>query len=183
LLNASGGTRLGGVRPPKKVAGDQELYAAAVNALARRAYSVFEMKQYLERRAKDSDEVGPVMARLREQRLLDDARYAFNFARFRARTRRQGRFRIQRELRARGVSDGHIEAAIEQTFRDADEALLARSVIERRLRALRGPLDQRKAASLYRVLLRSGFDTETIRRELRAATRDRAITSVADEYE
>jgi hypothetical protein len=33
---------------------------------------------------------------------------------------------------------------------------------------LRGPLDGRRAASLYRSLLRAGFSADTIRRELNA---------------
>ena len=80
------------------------------------------------------------------------------FARLRARTRWQGRYRIARELRARGVSDQHIEAAVAQAFAETDEAALVRKTIERRIRSLRGPLDARRAASLYGSLLRAGFD-------------------------
>ena len=61
--------------------------------------------------------VKTVLARLRENRYLDDARYALEFARHRAKYRRQGRFRIARELRARGVADAHIEAALDAVFR------------------------------------------------------------------
>ena len=105
------------------------------------------------------------------RRLLDDARYAAEFARLRARTRSQGRYRITRELRARGVSDQHIEAAVAQAFAETDEAALLRKTIERRIRSLRGPLDARRAASLYGSLLRAGFDAGLIRRELQAAAR------------
>jgi regulatory protein len=157
------------MRSPKKVAGEQELYAAALRALTRRAHSVFEMRTFLERRAAESDAVRNVLARLRERRLLDDARYAADFARLRARTRSQGRYRITRELRARGVSDQHIEAAVAQAFAETDEAALVRKAIERRMRAMRGPLDARRAASMYRSLLRRGFAADLIHRELQAA--------------
>jgi len=36
----------------------------------------------------------------------------------------------------------------------------------RRIKSLRGPLDERRVASLYRSLLRAGFSADTIRREL-----------------
>jgi regulatory protein len=142
------------------------LYAAALGALTRRAHSVFEMRNYLERRASDREAARRVLARLRQERLLDDARYALDFARHRARARRQGPYRITRELRARGVPDQHIEAAVAQAFAETDETLLVRKLIERRMRSLRGAFDSRKAASLYGSLLRSGFDAEMIRREL-----------------
>ena len=162
------------MRPPVKISSEQALYAAALGALARRAYSVFEMRGYLERRAAETAAARRVLARLRQEKLLDDARYALDFARHRAQARRQGRHRITRELRVRGVPDPHIEAAVAQVFAETDEAILVRKVIERRMQSLRGPFDSRKAASLYRSLLRSGFDSELIRRELRTATRGEA---------
>jgi regulatory protein len=159
------------MRSSAKLASEPALYTAAVGALARRAHSVFEMKGYLERRAAEPASARRVLARLRESKLLDDVRYALDFARHRARTRGQGRYRITRELRARGVADPHIEAAIEQVFTETDEAGLVRKFIERRIRLLRGPFDPRKAASLYGSLLRRGFDANLIRRELGPAIR------------
>jgi regulatory protein len=157
------------MRSPAKITSEQELHAAALGALARRAHSVFEMRTYLERRAADPEVARTVLARLRERRLLDDVRYAMEFARNRVRTRGQGRYRIARELRTRGVSDQNIEAALAETFAETDEALLVRKAIERKMRLLRGPFDERRAASLYRSLLRGGFDANLIRRELTPA--------------
>jgi regulatory protein len=160
------------VRPPRKVSTEEELYTAALRALTRRAHSIFEMRTYLERRAAAPAAAQRVLAHLLEAKLLDDARYALEFARHHARLRRQGRHRISRELRTRGVPDGHIEAAIAQVFAETDETMLVQKVVERRIRALRGPLDQKKTASLYRALLRAGFDTQLIHRELRRALGD-----------
>jgi regulatory protein len=132
------------------------------------------MRTYLERRADQPAAAKKVLARLREQRFLDDARYAVDFARHHAKARHQGRYRIVRELRLRGVPDPHIEAAVAQAFAETDEAVLVRKIVERRMRALRGPLDQRKVASVYRSLLRAGFDAQLIRRELRSAGNEAA---------
>jgi regulatory protein len=133
----------------------------------RRAYSVHQMRQYLERRAEDKENVGPVVARLRELNYLDDARYALEFARNHAQARRQGRFRIVRELRDRGVPDRHIEAALDAVFAETNEASLVRARLKRRFSNIRGPLDERKFASLYRSLLRAGFSSDVIRAELK----------------
>jgi regulatory protein len=166
---------------PRKTSSEAELYAAALRALMRRAHSTFELRIYLERRALDSsvekEGVRHVLARLKQENLIDDARYALDFARSRASGRRQGGRRIAMELRKRGVPDRHIDAAIAQVFADLDEAAIVRKVIERRRRSVRGPFDQRpfdknKMASLYRTLLRAGFDPGVIRRELATASRN-----------
>jgi regulatory protein len=152
----------------RKLDSEAELYAAALRALMRRAHSIFELRTYLERRAEAPIAVRRVLERLKHEKLIDDARYAIDFARSRASARRQGGRRIAQELRKRGVPDRHIDAAVAHVFADLDEAAIVRKVIERRTRSARGPLDQRKTASLYRTLLRAGFDPGVIRRELRA---------------
>jgi len=158
-------------RKARKLASEEELYAAGLRALMRRAHSVYEMRQTLERRAEEKSLARRVLERLKREGLLDDGRYARQFARQHAESRRQGRFRIARDLRARGVPDRHIEAALEEIFAETDEAVLVRKRIERRLRGLRGPLDERRVASLYRSLMRAGFSSDLIRTELRAATK------------
>jgi regulatory protein len=155
---------------PRKFDTEPELYAAALRALMRRAHSIHEMREYLGRRADDNELVSSVVAKLRERTYLDDARYALDYARAHAQSRRQGRFRIARELRSRGVPDRHIEAAVDAVFAETDEAALVRARLQRRLAHIRGPLDRRKLASLYASLLRAGFPADTVRTEIRAAT-------------
>jgi regulatory protein len=137
----------------------------------RRAHSVHEMKEYLKLRAQNPDDAAAVLQRLKEQNYIDDARYARDYARTHAQGRRQGKFRIARELRARGVADRHIEAALEAVFAETDENALVRARLERKLRRLRGPLDERKRAAIYQSLVRAGFSTDAIRAELRAAVK------------
>jgi len=138
----------------------------------RRAHSIHEMKQYLNRRADGKEAVPNVIARLREQNYLNDERYAAEFARQRTQFRRQGRFRIARELRARGVPDRYIDAALVSALAETDEAALVRARLKRKLALARGPLDQRKIASLYASLLRAGFSPDVIRAELKRASKD-----------
>lgn len=151
----------------------------------RRSYSVHEMREYLVRRAENEEHVGGVLKRLKEFQYLDDARYARDYARMHVQHRHQGKFRIARELRARGVPDKHIEAALEAAFAETDEAALVRARLERRLRQIKGPLgdplDEKTRASLYRNLLRAGFSSDVIRAELRAATKAAANTPDAAE--
>ncbi len=151
---------------------ESELYEIAVRALMRRAHSVHEMKQKLERRSDNKLLVQVVMARLKENGMIDDARYAKQFARQRTETRKQGKFRISRDLRARGVPDRHIEAALKESAEQNDEATMVRQRIERKLRAFRGEIDEKKMASIYGSLLRAGFSADVVRRELKAIVKE-----------
>jgi len=163
------------MRPaPRKFSTEEALYGAALRALMRRAHSSFQMRTYLHQRAEQPEAARRVLARLKREKLIDDSRYALEFARSRAHSRRQGPHRIARELRARGIADRHVEAAVTSVFEEVDEAALVRKLIERRMRTRKGPLDQRKTASLYRTLLRAGFDSQLIRREIRTARQDEA---------
>ena len=160
---------------PRTIDSEPVLYDAAVKILMRRAHSVSEMKKALIRRTADEDLIQKVIARLKQNGLIDDARYAKQFARQRTEIRHQGKYRVARELRARGVPDQHIETAVEEAAANSDEAAMVRQRIERKLRLFRGPdtgkkFDDKKIASLYRTLLRAGFSSDTIRRELKRAT-------------
>jgi regulatory protein len=154
------------VRPPRKRTDESELYAAALRALSGRARSVYQMRAYLEERSAEPASARRVVERLQRENLLDDARYAQEFTRSRAANRQQGRFRIARELRARGVADIHIAAALQTVFAEEDESALLCKRIERKLKLVRGALDQKRRAALYASLLRAGFSADAIRQEL-----------------
>jgi regulatory protein len=158
------------VRAPRKLGTEEQLYMSAMRALMRRAHSVYEMRQLLERRAEDETMVRAVLDRLKRDNRLDDKKFAREFARTRAAHRKQGRFRIARELRARGVPDRHIEAALDEAFAETNEDEMLAKRLERKLKFVRGPLNERKRASLYASLLRSGFSSDQIRKAMRGAT-------------
>lgn len=162
---------------PRQPDSGSSLHDAAIRALMRRAYSVHEMKQHLARRCDNEELVKLVVELLKQEGHLDDARYAKQFARQRTQIRRQGKYRIARDLRARGVPDRHIEAALVESSAETDEAAVVRQRLQRKLRAFRGPEAQKKIsdnkmASLYRSLLRAGFPADVVRRELKSLTRE-----------
>jgi regulatory protein len=157
---------------PRQIETESVLYDTAIKILMRRAHSVSEMKKALIRRTANEDLIQKVIARLKQNGYIDDARYAKQFALQRTEVRKQGKFRVARDLRARGVPDRHIEAALEEAAQNTDEAAVVRQRIERKLRASRGEIDDRKLASLYRSLLRSGFSADVIRRQLKSLTRE-----------
>lgn len=157
---------------PRQMETEAELYEAAIKVLMRRAHSVSDMKKTLARRCQDETLVKAVVERLKRENLIDDARYATQFARHRAETRKQGQFRIARELRARGVPDRHIEAALQDSAEVTDPAVVVRQRIERKLKMFRGEIDANKMASIYRSLIGAGFPADLIRRELHRVTHE-----------
>ena len=75
-------------------------------------------------------------------------------------------------MRARGVPDRHIEAALKETAEQNDESAMVRARIERKLRSNRGEIDEKKMASIYSSLLRAGFSADVVRRELKAIVKE-----------
>ena len=157
---------------PRQLETEEELYEVALRALMRRAHSVQEMKQKLSRRTKNDLLVRVVLARLKENGQLNDGRYAKQFARTRTESRKQGKFRIVRELRARGVADKLIESALEDSTNETAQAEMIRQRIERKVKSVRGEIDEKKMASIYGSLLRAGFPADVVRRELKSMTRE-----------
>ena len=157
---------------PRQLETEAAVYDAAIKILMRRAHSVHEMKKALARRCEDDKIVRGVLERLKRESLLDDARYAKQLTRLRTESRKQGEFRIARDLRARGIPDRHIEAAIKDAVAATDPAAIIRQRIERKLRLFRGEIDERKMASLYRALIAAGFPSDLIRKELHRLTHE-----------
>ena len=62
----------------------------------------------------DADAAGRIVASLLEDRYVDDARYAVAFAREKANIQGWGPIKIRFQLRAKGVSEADITAALEE---------------------------------------------------------------------
>lgn len=96
-----------------------------MDLLARREHSVAELRAKLIAREFDADEVDRAVARLAEEGLVSDERFAEAYVSSRVR-KGQGPLRIRVELERRGVSSDFITTCLEQGDIDWDE--LARSV-------------------------------------------------------
>jgi regulatory protein len=136
--------------------------------LARRPYSLAEMRHALEKKYPDSNQVRKAITRLRELHYLDDKKFAEHYASSLARNRAYGRHRIRRELRAKLVDYRQIEPALAQAFEETSEGDLLEQTLEKKIRSLRLPLDRARLAALCRSLLRRGFRGDDIMKAVRA---------------
>ena len=135
--------------------------------LARRPYSVAELRRALQRKFPAHTGIEDAIARLRGLGYLDDKKFAEQMASSLARNRAYGRHRIRRELKAKLVDYRHIAPAVEQAFEESDERELLNRTLERKVRTMKLPPTQRKLQSLCQSLLRRGFSSGDIMKAVR----------------
>ena len=148
----------------RKLADENSLYEYAIGALARRMRSVAELKRLMRRRV-EPGELGEalvelVIAKLKEQKYLNDAQYASTYSSLRKENDKFGRRRVITELKSRGVHSELIEKAVGAAYDGVNEETQAREYLRRK--RLQKPANQKQAARIFRTLVRAGFGTRTI---------------------
>jgi len=151
--------------------------------LARRPYSVAELRRALERKFGADAAIPEAIARLRELGYLDDRKFAEHYASSLTRNRAFGRFRVRRELKAKLVNYKFIEPAIEQAFEETDECKLLERALTRKIRTLRRPITRARIASLCQSLLRQGFRSGDIMKAVFARPELRPLAGDVDASE
>jgi regulatory protein len=136
-------------------------YAAAVALLSRRDFASAELRETLERRGFETSAVTTALAELLEEHALDDARFARHYVASHA-ERGQGPLRIATDLRARGLAETLIEAALEE---EPEWPALAAKVRARRF-GPQIPHSSAEKSRQARFLQYRGFSSDHIRRAL-----------------
>lgn len=156
-------------RKPLVLLDEDSLYSYAVKLLGQQMRTVAELKRLLRRRTVPGDEgaeqVERVVARLKEQRYLDDSGYAQDYARLRQENSSFGRRRVQQDLMRKGVHAEVIAKTLDTAYEDVREEDLARRHLERK--RVRKPSTDKDAARVARMLMRAGFSSGTIFRVLK----------------
>ena len=148
--------------------------------LARRPYSVAEMRRALERKFGAGDPVRQTLARLREIGYLDDKKFAAVYASSLARNRAFGRHRVRRELRSKLVDYNVIEPAVSGAFEEIDERELLEQILSKKIKSLRLPATPAKINSLCQSLMRRGFRADDIMKAVRARAELRPVAEDVD---
>lgn len=136
--------------------------------LAARACSVAEVKQKLRRKGFAAGAIDETVVRLKKLGFLDDRKLAERYASSLVRNRAFGRYRVERELKARRVDPRTVRPALDQAFEENDESVLLQRALDQKLRSLRLPLTRTRLASLYNSLRRRGFRSDDIIKAVRA---------------
>lgn len=161
----------------------QKTYERALNMLSFRARSGKELEKRLIEKGEPADKVAIVMARLRANGLIDDARFAEAKARSGIVGKARGRRRLEQDLAQRGVPREVASAAIRQVLEDegTDEVAVATRAARKKLRSLERlePMEQRQ--KLYGYLARQGHPPEVVRKAVRAVLDAPPIDDEGDE--
>jgi regulatory protein len=140
-----------------------------VKALGRRMRTEVELRRLMRQRAEFGEQgeaaIAGVVARLKEQRYLDDQSYAETYARLRQQNDKLGARRVRSDLAQKGLKSELIEATVEARYGETDEETLARQHLERK--RIKKPENERETARVVRRLVGAGFSTGTIFKILR----------------
>ncbi|HET8712196.1 MAG TPA: regulatory protein RecX [Gemmatimonadales bacterium] len=164
------GLRVGWEIPPlvferlQELADIEAAHRAALRALARRAHARNDLRRRLLQKQHPPRAVDVALDRLSAANLLDDARFAFDYAAAKAR-RGRGPARLARDLQAQGIDRRVAEEAVRQSLASegVDPAQTVKALVEKRAKQLAGLPPLVKKRRLVAFLARRGFQSSDIR--------------------
>lgn len=147
----------------------------AHRAVGQRDRTISELRTVLERKRVGPGAIDAAVAELREEGLLDDARYARRFTEDKRELERWGSERIARDLHRRGIPPDLIEAAVPDQGRNAE---LANALLLLEQRWPIPPRHDPERDRAWRLLVRRGYAPELAYEAVREHER---ATAAADD--
>ena len=141
-------------------------YLDGLSLLARRELSEQQVRQRLARKGHDADAIDEAVARLREERAIDDARVADAIARTETAVKRRGKLRVRMQIERAGIAKPIAKRAVDEVFEAIDDEELLEASLRKRLRGRERIADDREFQRLYRYLIGQGFETDRVLRAL-----------------
>jgi regulatory protein len=142
-------------------------YIDGLKMLARRELSEVQVRQRLARKQHDPEAIDEAVARLREERAIDDVRVAEAIARTETSVRRRGKLRVRMQIERAGIGKAIAKQAVDAVFDTIDDDALIEASLQKRLRGRQAIADDREFQRLYRYLLSQGFESDRIVRLLK----------------
>jgi regulatory protein len=146
-------------------------YLDGLKMLARRELSEAQIRERLARKEHDADAIDAAIARLRDERAIDDARVAEAIARTETSIRRRGKLRVRLQIERAGIAKAIAKQAVDAVFDTIDDDALIEASLKKRLRGRDTIADDREYQRLYRYLAGQGFESERILKLLTARRR------------
>ena len=146
----------------EEAAGSRRAFNSALNSLDYRDHSEKEIRAKLLRKH-DADYVDEAVEKLIELDLVNDERYAENYARELFERKRFGKMRIKSELRAKGISANIANAAVEELFEEEEPDNVQRIVDIIGKRYYNRMNDEVGRKKVFSALQRMGYSFSDIR--------------------
>lgn len=146
----------------EEAAGSRRALNSALNSLDYRDHSEKEIRAKLLRKH-DADYVDEAVEKLIELDLVNDERYAENYARELFERKKFGKMRIKSELRAKGISADIANAAVEELFEEEEPDNVQRIVDIIGKRYYNRMNDEVGRKKVFSALQRMGYSFSDIR--------------------
>ncbi len=144
----------------------RKAYEYALELLSARGYTIRNLRRKLVSKEYEAEEIEGVIERLIECGLLDDARYAREYARQKLTSGGSSVRRVRQQLLVRGVSSEHARAATDAVMRE-ESVDIERSInatVRRKLASIGDLPRDVKRRRIFALLARRGFEIADIRR-------------------
>ena len=146
----------------EEAAGSRRAFNSALNSLDYRDHSEKEIRAKLLRKH-DADYVDEAVEKLIELDLVNDERYAENYARELFERKKFGKMRIKSELRAKGISADIANTAVEELFEEEEPDNVQRIVDIIGKRYYNRMNDEVGRKKVFSALQRMGYSFSDIR--------------------
>lgn len=120
-----------------------------------------DVRTYLYKQHVDSETIDRIVESLKEDKFVDNARYARAFVADAFRFNKWGRLKIRQALLVKGISERLIDESLAQI--NADEYMsLVESLVKSKLKTVRGEDEYKIKASVFRFAYSRGFESELV---------------------
>lgn len=141
----------------KQTAEEDKAYMRALDLLARRARSEWEMQQYLKRKGYEDNTISIILNKLNKRGLLNDTEFARLWVSNRRQLKNVSKRRLSQELQQKHLNSDIISLVLEED--ETDERAVLKEMVEKKRTQTRYQDDQK----LIAYLLRQGFNYEDIK--------------------
>ncbi|KUK56187.1 MAG: regulatory protein RecX [Atribacteria bacterium 34_128] len=128
--------------------------------LSRRIYSRYEISRKLKNKGYPEKIIANLIFWLENNNYINDELFAEMWAQFRLQNKPIGRYKLNQELRIKGIKQDIIKKVIDKTYDEIDELTLARNLIKDKIVSSEIKNIRIDPKKIYNFLLRRGFSIE-----------------------
>jgi len=128
--------------------------------LSRRIYSRYEISRKLNNKGYPENIIADLIFWLENNNYINDELFAEMWAQFRLQNKPIGRYKLNQELRLKGIKQDIIKKIIDKTYNEIDELTIARNLIKDKIASAKIKNISIDPKKIYNFLLRRGFSIE-----------------------
>lgn len=137
----------------------------AINYIARRMHSIYEIKTKLMQKGYEKRLIEPVLTEMAEKNILDDKAFALQFAEEKIRLKLWGKSKLRAELMKKGIAREIIDEVLFEIFPEGNDIEKAITLAEKKIGgfSFKNLPAEKKKLKLFSFLSSRGYDYETIK--------------------